>query len=277
MPEEHILVDSFKRTSASASSTDFTINLDHSFDHVTEVQLGFAELPDIIYNITSSNNIMHWTQNADPTKTCTLSAGLYSASALATEVQTKMNAAGSGEVYTVTYSTTTFKFTIAVNASTMILAMAQTAAPYRELGFNAANTSNSATLTSDNGVSLERPVALNISIKQFDGTLSLGIGTGGNNKTGVGSCFVVPLSLGSGAINIFKPYCGINKRKFSAAAPNFSSLDVRLTDMDGNTVNLNGLNWLMYLIVQEHYEEGCPCCSSGSCGNSSKKQKMSCH
>lgn len=276
MPEEHILVDSFKRTSASASSTDFTIILDHSFDHVTEVQLGFAELPDIVYNITSSNNILQWTFSGVP-HTTTLTAGLYSASALATEVQTDMNASGGGEVYTVTYSTTTFKFTIAVGAGTMFIQFALASSPYRELGFTAATTSTSASLTSTNAVSLERPVALNISIRQFDATLNLGIGTGGNNKTGVGSCFVVPLSLGSGAINIFKPYCSINKRKFSAAAPNFSSLDVRLTDMDGNTVNLNGLNWVMYLIVQEHYEEGCPCCSSGSCGNSSKKQKLSCH
>jgi hypothetical protein len=65
------------------------------------------------FEITTSNRYLYFNDGAD--KTATLTVGNYTAATLATHIQTQLNAVSSN--FTVTYSTPTYKFTIAKTAS----------------------------------------------------------------------------------------------------------------------------------------------------------------
>ena len=93
----------------------FTLNLDTTFRNVTRVSLMNIALPISDMNIrTGVNDKMYILVGATP-YTITLTQGSFNATELATEIETKLNATGSG-TYTVVYTTTTFKFII-TNAS----------------------------------------------------------------------------------------------------------------------------------------------------------------
>ena len=66
-------------------------------------------LPNVIYNVTSSNNTLDFTDGA--AVTATLPVGSYNINTLLAELKIQMNAVGS-QAYTITYSTITMKITI---------------------------------------------------------------------------------------------------------------------------------------------------------------------
>jgi hypothetical protein len=67
-----------------------------------------------VYPVNSSNNTVVFSVNSilGVTYTATITAGNYTGTTFAAALQTALNAAGSGVVFTVAYSSTTFKITI---------------------------------------------------------------------------------------------------------------------------------------------------------------------
>jgi hypothetical protein len=86
-------------------------------DSITNVGVCLYEatIPNIRYNVRSGvNNILYFYENAGAvTFTATLTQGVYDATSLASALQTAMNGSGAANTYTVTYSSTTKKMTIA--------------------------------------------------------------------------------------------------------------------------------------------------------------------
>jgi hypothetical protein len=74
------------------------------------------------FTISDANNKVYINDGAD--KTVTLTNGNYAYSALATHIQTQLNASSSG--WTVSYSTTTYKFTVGRASGTALLRFSQT-------------------------------------------------------------------------------------------------------------------------------------------------------
>ncbi len=282
MPErkEYVIIDSRRRDTGSTSSSDFTYTFKRIFHNVTGIQLVFANFPYVLYNITSSNNSV--TFNNGSNRTATLTAGLYTATALATELGTQMTTSGGGDVYTATFSTTTFKFTIASAGAAFFMRMATGSTPYLELGFSntvidsgTGRTSSTATsLTADNAASLERPTLVNISLDRFDMPVLLAAPSS-TQKNSYQSTFVVPLEDGNGALNTFLPFCSSNTRMLTETVQ-FDQLKVQLTDVDGTVLSMNGLDWALYAyFIEKDDIDNCPCCSSGGCGDS--KKRKTCH
>lgn len=84
------------------------------------------------FEITSSNNTIYINDGSN--KTVTLTAGSYTYSTLASHIQTQLNASSSN--WTCTYSTTTYKFTIARSSGTAVLRETQTTnAAWDTLGY----------------------------------------------------------------------------------------------------------------------------------------------
>ena len=110
MQSVQILIDSKDRTSSSVSTSDFVIQLDQQITDIKQIQLDMAILPVTFYNImTGSNDVLTFVENST-TKTATLSAACYTATGLATEIQSKLNVASGGyNTFTVTYSSSTMK------------------------------------------------------------------------------------------------------------------------------------------------------------------------
>lgn len=109
--------DWFRIASHAAAATAF--ELDAAYTDTTGATLNFTAakfdydlIPSYIV-IDSTNNKLQFQETAGTTLTATLTAGSYTPSALATEVQTQMNTTGGTPAYTVSYSAVTRKFTIA--------------------------------------------------------------------------------------------------------------------------------------------------------------------
>lgn len=108
----------FKIATHTAGATSFT--LDGSYDGTTGSSLNFEafkldyELVPSHIVIDNTNNKIDFEETASTELTATLTSGTYTPSALATEVKTQLDSAGAS-TYTVTYSSTTKKFTLASN------------------------------------------------------------------------------------------------------------------------------------------------------------------
>ena len=107
--------------------------------------------PGSNYVIDATNNKLDFTEGGGEL-TATISSGTYTATTLCTEIDTRVTAAGAGS-YTVTYSTTTGKFTIVKSAGTFTLKWAtgtNTATSIRTaIGFSNADDTGALTYTSD--------------------------------------------------------------------------------------------------------------------------------
>lgn len=157
----HIKVDGrdewFKIASHTAAATAFEIDGAYPDATVTTsfraVKLDYDIVPDYLV-IDSSNNKVQFQEAAGVTQTATLTSGAYTPSELATEVQTQLNTTGGTPVYTVTYSATTRKFTIASDrggGATFVLVGNGSSAEFsahKLLGFDDVASTNAASVES---------------------------------------------------------------------------------------------------------------------------------
>lgn len=159
-----LTINSYDRTSQSLSASNFTVNLQNFANKFNYVKLLDIRLLNSWYNIMSDNNTLSWTSNSQAT-TSTLTAGQYTATTLATEIQTQMNAdkdAGDTNTYTVSYSTTTKKFTISGDTTTFGLNFATSTALAYILGYAETNLSGSQSYIAGNCADLQRVKLVNI-------------------------------------------------------------------------------------------------------------------
>ena len=251
-----LIVDSRHRESGSTSSTNFTVQLSTPIEDIVRVDLDYAIIPTTFYNITSSNNTITFVQSGSPstTRTAILTVGSYTSTSLATEAKTQLDANGAGITYTITYSTTTFKFTITLSSGSVTLKWSIGGSPYLEFGFNATDTASLTSHVSTNAISLERPTICIISINEFDKTIYTS-----NNRNMVGSFWVKTLES-SGTINDYDP--PLNKILQLHSVPVIRELTIKLKDINDNVINLNGNDWIFSLILynENYFRNRCNCC-----------------
>lgn len=130
---------------ASSTNTGGAVKADAGVADPTRATLdsytiGFENL----FAVTSANNSLRINPGSGAT-TITLTAGRYTGSQLATELQTRLDAAGGGNTYTVSYDAGTAKFTIANdagNSSALTLSFDDALTTAEDLlGFNATSVS----------------------------------------------------------------------------------------------------------------------------------------
>lgn len=243
-------------------------------------------MPATIYNIDSTNNLITFDDGIP--RTATLSSGQYTASALATQVGTKMTSGG-GQTYTCTYDSTAMKFTIsAAGAFTLFFNSARS--PYFALGFNFAATSTATSQTSLNVVSLEQPTMINVSILEFNDSLFCGT-TGTTSTSSSTTATAVGNLQSSFLIRLKETSSSLNVKEFEAdeltgilklSKPiSFSKLHIQLKDLNDNLISLNGADWVAYLYVYHEapyphigFENwNCPCCRD----DKTKQNKKRCN
>lgn len=101
--------------------------------------------PNGRFEITSSTLNIHI--NDGSVKAVALTAGEYTYATLAAHMQTQLNASSSG--WTVTYSTTTYKFTLANSSSVSLLISTTTNAAWTTLGFTGSTDLTGTSFSSD--------------------------------------------------------------------------------------------------------------------------------
>jgi hypothetical protein len=108
----------------------------HLADRGYSVSLEQASIPNLVYGVNGNNAVISFSENGSPTiLTATLTHGNYTPALLATELKTRLDAAGSN-TYTVVYTPTTGKLTITANATNTFAIRS----PSELLGFTTINT-----------------------------------------------------------------------------------------------------------------------------------------
>ena len=235
----NVVVNSHERLSSSASSTDFEVILYSTLSNVSKIQLNWIQIPNSIYNISSSNNIVTFTENAT-LKTATIPVSAYNSDELATELASILTTASGGyNTYTVTYNTETYMFTFSATNAFM-LNCSKAKFPYHELGFSNSDTSSATSITSSYIVSLEQPNELIVSIHETDSLLITG-------DTQFGATFIIPNKAFLGEVLTF--VSNVPMYMVLSEHTTITNLCIGLKDRYRNTIGLNGADWSMSLTM----------------------------
>ena len=230
-----LFIDSRDRT--NGTSTNFSIRLPQTYAGVKEVSLESAFVPNVIYNITSSNNVIPVIISAT-TYNATLTPGRYSAGLLALEMQSKINTAvaASGATFTVTINDSSFLCTI-TGSTTFTIDFGSATSPWRELGFANAVTASGTSCTGTNAVQLNLPTALFLNVSEWSHNAIAVTGTHSYTPS-----FVLPLASNPGDVSSYSALANF-RQKITLPGVTFASLRIRLTDNNGTEVSLQGAEW----------------------------------
>jgi len=142
--------DSFSTEPHNASFNISQFNESHFFSKIALIEIN---VPNIVYPINSNNNTLVFEEDGAATDfTATITPGAYSASELATEIKSVMDAAGAN-TYTITYNSITFKYTVATSGTSLRFTSDTTAG--KVIGVEVSNNSFASSITSDYPVRLD--------------------------------------------------------------------------------------------------------------------------
>lgn len=219
---------------SAGSSHEGMIDLSGSLDGKYELRQ--VVLGNSIYNVTAGNNQVYFAESG-MSATATLTLGNYSASQLATELKTQMDAVG-GQAYTVAYSDTTHKYTVSAAANFGFEFESFTSnRAHRLIGWDPVDDVEALSLTSDTAIDLTpfHMVYFDLPASGSPITLSSGEST---------AVYVSSLSEFGGVSR--QEYDGDVVLTFSRK----TQIDYRVHDHSGATIDLNGADWTMVFELQ---------------------------
>lgn len=229
-----VLIDSADYATSGNTAESFRVQLTNPVS-ARSCHLVRARMPNSFYNITSSNNTIVFNEGIGDL-TATLTPGAYTTSTLKTEIETRMNAAGT-QAYTWTYNGTTLLGTFSA-AGAFILKWASSTA-YSVLGFTASNTLSATSHTSTSVVQLNTPRDILIDIKEFSTTLITSDNGSGN--------FVIPVDAASGSVSDYSAAMhGAQCVDFGREMV-IGTLNINVLARDGTSIDLHGGHWSMVL------------------------------
>jgi len=231
----HLHINSLKRTTASAGSTDYSVILPYSITNFSSISLKEVLIPQTTYNIIDGvNNNLSFNDGTD--ESISVPSGNYSIYTLCSEIQSLMNSTSSG--YTVSFDPTTFKVTIS-NSATFSLSFTTSKSIWKPLGFTKSDLTGHMSYTGPNAVQLNQSMSLFIQISE--------LGIENQNTTGLQYTFKIPVTSTSGEINEINETNSYLQCIKYPSERSINQLTVRLVYEDGNVVSLNGVDWEMLL------------------------------
>lgn len=246
-----IVIDSKSRASYSSSSSNCIFQLSNAISLAGRkyVRLLNFTCYSTVYNITSANNNIDFEENAT-VKLATVPAGFYTASTLATAVKTALDTASGGfATFTVTYSSTTGKFTIASTQSFELLFAtgANSAASLFDVlgwtdasGINPVDTAPATSATAPFIADLSAPSQFYITINEFD--------THHHTTEQTYFTFVVPNTSALGSVSTFNYNANYDQTiNISNNLSYLRTFSVRIHDVRGRVLDLNNSEWSMML------------------------------
>lgn len=239
--ESYLHFDSSQRTSGTNNAPVF--KMDKRYRNISSLTVDNVQIPFTYYIINSNNNVLDIDQGGEVNVTIT--PGNYTASGLAATIQAAINATALDN-FTVTYDTSTYKFTFTdtdVVAFEFLWATGTNAGSTLPeiLGFDGTVDSGSATTHT----------SANATIVTGDGTVlvkSRKITSCMTNKPYYNNArsdvlFAVPVDVNPGSVILWQPRF---EQTFNfGKGASFDEFDFALVDKDGNEVDLNGATWTM--------------------------------
>ena len=187
------------------------------------------------YVINTSNNTLDFNEVA-ATFSVTIEPGNYNSSTLLTEMQTKMNAEALVGAFVITFDSSTSKYTW-TNTSTFEIDPLSSIGQI--IGVTTAQTPlTNLTYTGDDSIELSGIRSIFIESRALArGRREYLI----DGKSGRSVLINIPLTASVGSINTWDN--NLITRIFYTGENQFTEVDFKLTDINGNTLDLNGLEW----------------------------------
>jgi hypothetical protein len=236
-----VYVDSNQRT--SGTNENFSITLNNPISRVRRVRITDVQIPRTFYTITTNNNQLNFNTGVPAVHSVFMDPGNYSPGELATEMETKMNAAYAG--YTVVYNPNTLKYnwsTVAM-ASFKILASG-TISPF--IGITA-DTLDQFTNDSQGAIDIGGP---NYFFIKSDQLVRPKIYKPVDNIITDNILYKVPIPTGDSGSVITDKNIETDFALKYGIHQTFETIDFKLEDPDGNTVDLNQVNWSFTLVLE---------------------------
>lgn len=232
---KQLTINSLDRNVGSNSTTDYNVNILPAITNAKKFTLASASIPNTTYNVSSSNNTLYWTDSTTATFTTTISPGSYSATTLASAIQTAMNSVSSG--YMASYSSTTYLLTVANSGLTFYFSFGTntTNSLAYVMGF-ATNGTLAASQTGQNVVNLAGAQFYYLVIDQIPCQCR------GANAVDYGSFVVINEVAPDGSINYFNENQNYNTYEIGGGI-NLNVLHVQLKTWNNQLINLNGADW----------------------------------
>jgi hypothetical protein len=201
----------------------------------SKIALKSVTLPNLVYPVNSNNNSVVFEEDGSATDfTATLTPGAYSASELATEVKTRMDAAGAN-TYTVTYDTNTYKYVITTSGTSLRFTSDTTAS--KVIGVDTSVTTFAASVTSAYPLRLDGSQYLDLIVSLPSSNIT------SDNKPIFQR---IPLTASFGEVLFWQAYTLI---PIPFRAQNVISLDIRLLDDAGNSFEMPANSSIQYTFM----------------------------
>lgn len=241
-----IYLDSVNKTSGTNESPHFDIH--PKIDNVVGFEVLNFDMPfNSFYNITSLCNTFNWTDSGSNALTSTIPIKSYSETELANEIESVMNSDTIAlDTYTVEYVLQTGFITITENGSNFQLNISTTSnSLYSKIGFETDQT-GATTYTGTKVVNINELFYIYLESKRIKDILL--------DPPRDATC--LSNALHRVKINAdFKDKLD-NTIQFpvfvNCNGDRLTSIDIKMVDRDGNTVDLNGINWS--ITIQVFYE-----------------------
>lgn len=245
MTTSFVYITSKNRESDSTSASDFIIRFNPALKVPSKkLELVTAIVPQSIYNVTTSNQLVDFTWNG--VKQVTLTVGYYNATQLAAQLQTQMNTVAGGPAFTVAFDSKTQYYTIAEPAANVTMLFSTGAAAgtannnwklfgfVSSTGLAAVDSAAALSVTSNAATQLYQPDMMMVEF-EVDGCPLMESRINANPQRS--TSLVIPLLDEYASLNpIYSPefpYTLHLKEEF------IKELRVRLTDDTGTTLAIN--------------------------------------
>jgi hypothetical protein len=235
-------LSSADRTLASASSSDFTINLNSTMQNIRKIKIMSVEMPTAFYPINSTNNIFRiQTAVGTVTHTATVAPGYYSLSDFVSTFQAALNGAtpSVGGTFTVSISSTTYKLTITHSAT-----------PFRigngTINYNTGfvqNTTDALVQPASGIITISTPDNIFITSNVLSKCINQSYVSGSNEKI----IHKVVANTAFGDVIYDK---GTYETTYTyPAGYSLSAIDIQLKYKNGTLVDMNGRDWSFSMVV----------------------------
>ncbi len=250
-----IVEDEGRNEGTSTSRTDFIYQLTHpvnfykrgkNYEYYARIEN--VRIPISFYNINSNFDTFGWTGSATGVVSFDITNGNYTIDELIAEVQVQMNLLDTN-TYTLTYDEITQKVNIASdgveNVSTLV------GDGWRTLGFDLTETITGASNTDGNDVAYTntaRHLRLFVNNITSNNVYANTTAVGQDKQTNLQRVsIVIPITETRNEFQFYDNHDG-----YMIKLPNMSNiqeLDVRLTDANGNVVDLNNVPWGFEVVI----------------------------
>lgn len=226
---------------STATSTNFQLKLPSNINGVKSVDVLNIVMPNSLYRIvTGQNDSLDFNDTA--VKSITIPGGAYTISSLTTQITSLLNAQSSG--FTVTYSTDTFRITIARTSTFSLLFSSGSNAGTScraVIGFTATDLTGAMTYTGQNAANLYSPVNVFIQVNEF--------GSPNYTSAGLHYCFDCPLAVSSGGVMTFLKNSFYQQLIYFSVPKTLLNFTINVVLRDGSPVNLQNADWSMALLL----------------------------